>query len=227
MQSDNRHGVLLALLTDLREKDVVQEVDNLLRQKISPHEILATCQEGMRRVGRYYQEGEYYISGLIMAGEIMRQVALLLEPAFKQEMDADNLGVILLGTIKGDIHDIGKNLFKVLLRCQGFEVKDLGVDVQPDDFVIAARRTKPDIIAISSLLTVSYEILRDTIVLLKESMTAIDLSAPVMIGGGMVNANVCEFVNADYWAPDAMAGVQLCKRIAENARRRPSMAREA
>lgn len=213
MQPNNSYGVLLALLADLREKEVIKEVDNLLQQDISPYEILETCQLGMRMVGQNFSNGEYYISGLIMAGEIMRQVALLLSPAFKKELDTDKLGLVLLGTIKGDIHDIGKNLFKVLLQCQGFSVEDLGVDVLPNDFLEAVLRVKPDIIGISSLLTVSYGSLRETIAMLREAMSEQSIKVPVMIGGGMADKKICDFVDADYWAPDAMVGVQLCKQI--------------
>lgn len=213
MPANTEHAVLVALLADLREKEVVQEVRSLLQRQISPLEILETCQVGMQRVGEQYHAGKYYISGLIMAGEIMRQVALLLEPVFKQERVTESLGLVLLGTIKGDIHDIGKNLFKALLECQGFLVEDLGVDVQPSVFLEAVQRIKPDVVAISSLLTVSYNELRETITLLKENMAESEIHAPVIIGGGMTDAKLCKFVNADHWGEDAMTGVQICKQI--------------
>ena len=213
------HGVLLALLADLREKEIPKEVNNLLQKGVSPNEILATCQHGMRTVGKLYTGGEYFISGLIMAGEIMRQVAILLTPAFQKGMDSEKLGVVLLGTVKGDIHDIGKNLFKVLLQCHGFSVEDLGVDVQPNDFLDAVQRIKPDIIGISSLLTSSYESLRETISLLNDSMTELQLSIPVVIGGGMIDGKVCKFVGANCWAPDAVSGAHLCKEMVESAKK--------
>ncbi|MCB2227813.1 MAG: cobalamin-dependent protein [Desulfarculaceae bacterium] len=213
MQPQNDHGVLLALLADLREKEVSREVDNLLGQGVSPYHILETCQAGMREVGRHYSNGEYFISGLIMAGEIMRRVALMIAPAFKKELGSKKLGVVLLGTVKGDIHDIGKNLFKVLLECYGFSVLDLGVDVQPKDFLNAVKKCEPDIIGISSLLTSSYDNLRETITMLSEAMAEQGLKVPVVIGGGMSDKKVSDFVGADYWAPDAVQGVRLCKEI--------------
>ena len=213
------HDVLLALVADLREKDVAKEVENLLEKGSSPYDILATCQQGMRIVGQLFSDGEYFISGLIMAGEIMRQVALLLTPAFQKNVGSEKIGVVLLGTVKGDIHDIGKNLFKVLLQCHGFSVVDLGVDVQCKDFLDAVKRIHPDIVAISSLLTSSYEGLRETIIMLNHSIAQEQIRIPVIIGGGMIDDRVCRFVGANYWAPDAVSGAHICKELVESAQK--------
>jgi methanogenic corrinoid protein MtbC1 len=128
-------------------------------------------------------------------------------------MTGNESGNILLGTVQGDIHDIGKNIFEILLRSNGFTVTDLGVDVPPEQFVEEALRLKPDIIGFSGLLTVSYDSMKETIGQIKKLEDPSVAQTPLIIGGGIVNAMVCAHVGADYWATDAMVGVQLCKQI--------------
>jgi dimethylamine corrinoid protein len=130
-----------------------------------------------------------------------------------QKTTGNASGHILLGTVQGDIHDIGKNIFGVLLRCHGFTVTDLGVDVAPAQFVQEALQTAPDIIALSGLLTLAYDSMKETIQKINKLDNPAIAQTPFIIGGGTVNAMVCGFVGADYWAIDAMVGVQLCKQI--------------
>ncbi len=118
-----------------------------------------------------------------------------------------------MGTVKGDIHDIGKNNLSMLLTCYGFSVHDLGVDVAPSEFLLQAVQVQPEIIGLSGLLTSSYEAMAETIKLFRRSGERELSQAPIVIGGKQLNQQVCQFVGADYWVNDAMTGVRLCQEI--------------
>ncbi len=128
-------------------------------------------------------------------------------------MTAGDSGNILLGTVQGDIHDIGKNIVGVLMRCHGFTVTDLGVDVPPVEFARETLRIQPDIISLSGLLTISYDSMKETILEIRKLDDPGVARTPVLIGGGTINAMVCGFVGADYWATDAVVGMQFCRQI--------------
>jgi methylmalonyl-CoA mutase cobalamin-binding domain/chain len=167
----------------------------------------------MREVGQRYEKGEYFVAGLIMSGEIFREVVELVQPLIEQQSEGNASGRVLVGTVSGDIHDIGKNMFGMLLSCHGFDVIDLGVDVPPDVFAAKVIEKKPDIVGLSGLITASFETMKDTVTALRTQAEEHQLSFPVIIGGGMINDQVCQYVGADYWMPDAMAGVRLCEEL--------------
>jgi methanogenic corrinoid protein MtbC1 len=196
------------------------EALNLVRQRLSrgddPLSIVEDCHEGMRRVGERYEQGQYYLSGLIMAGEIFREVMELAQPFIETQISGDESGRILLGTVQGDIHDIGKNIQSMLLSCYGFTVLDLGVDVPPAEFLARATKFKPDVVGLSGLLTSSYDTMRETIALLRRSDDPIIARTQVIIGGGMLNDQVCRYTGADYWIDNSMEGVRLCQRLLAN-----------
>ena len=145
---------LIRMLTELEENNALAEVRRLLANGVDPLLIVEWSQEGMRNVGRRYEDGKYFISALIMAGEILYQVLSMVRPIMSERIQvSSHSGRILVGTVQGDIHDIGKNIFAMLLSCHGFEVMDLGVDVPPGDFVTRAFEFRPNVVAMSSLLT--------------------------------------------------------------------------
>jgi len=194
-----------------------EEALSLVRQRLDlgddPLAIVEDCHEGMRRVGERYEQGQYYLSGLIMAGEIFREVMELAQPVIEAQISGDESGRILLGTVQGDIHDIGKNIQAMLLSCYGFTVLDLGVDVPPAEFMARANRFKPDIVGLSGLLTSSYDTMRATISLLRQADDEIIAAAPVIIGGGTLNEQVRQYTGADYWIANSMEGVRLCQKL--------------
>jgi methanogenic corrinoid protein MtbC1 len=163
----------------------------------------------MRQVGLRYERNEYFLAGLIMAGEIFRQVMELLQPVVEQRVSGQASGRILLGTVEGDIHDLGKNIVNMLLSCHSFAVHDLGVDVPPAVFAQQVAQIQPDIVGLSGLLTSSYDAMRETIALLR----ARGHRVPIIIGGGQLSEEVCRFVAADHWTTDAVTGVELCQRL--------------
>jgi methanogenic corrinoid protein MtbC1 len=204
---------LATLVAELREQEVMAAIERHLAAGVSPHELLSACQKGMRLVGAMHGDGIYFIAGLIMAGEIMRQAMDLLKPLMIRSSRSKNLGRVLLGTIAGDIHDIGKNLFRDLLECHGFAVLDLGVDVPPDEFVRAAEEFKPDLVAVSALITDSFPHLRE-LVQRFEDVSGEGIKRPIiMIGGGQVDDVVHRMSGSDFWTQDAFAGVKLCERL--------------
>lgn len=209
MNAPASYTLLIEKIKTLEEAQVLALVKERIQAGDDPLRILASAQEGMRQVGSLYEQREYFISGLMMAGEIFREVMEIVEPVLVQTLSGDEAGHILLGTTQGDIHDIGKNIFKTMLQCYGFTVTDLGVDIAPQTFVEQAQTLKPDIIAMSGLLTSSYDSMRSTV----EEVRTQAAPIPFIIGGGLINANVCAYVGAQYWAIDAMVGVSLCKEI--------------
>jgi len=215
MNSTDKQAALIAAIAELDEQSALA----LVRQRIAAAEdpllILGDCQEGMRQVGERYERNQYYLAGLIMGGEIFRQVMELLQPVVESRISGRASGRILLGTVQGDIHNLGKNIVAMLLRCHEFTVYDLGVDVSPVEFAERAREIQPDIVGLSGLLTSSYEAMRETVALLRADGNR----APIIIGGGQLNEQVCQYVEADYWNTDAVVGVDLCQRLVTEAAR--------
>lgn len=211
---------LSVMVADLMEEKVLNLIRSQLEAGVSADEILAACQKGMRSVGTRHQEGQYFIAGLIWAGEIMREAVDLLRPVMTQQRTQEKLGRVLLGTIAGDIHDIGKNILRDLLECHGFTVMDLGVDVPLQDFLKAADEFKPHFIGVSALITSSFPRLRELVDMFEKAARERMTSRPViLIGGGQVDEQVFSVVGADYWAPDAMSAVHLCQRLMTNGAR--------
>ena len=212
MHDAGTHGELSTLLAELEEQAVLEMVRESLANGIEPLTIIEHCHKGMVEVGERYEGREYFISGLIMAGEIMVQVGQLVFPFLQNEVATGHVGSIVLGTVEGDIHFVGKDIFKVLVRGYGFTVHDLGIDVPASKFLASIHEFKPDILGISCLISSAYEDMADTISLLREYVPE-DLSPRAYIIGGRVDELVSREVGADFWTKDGMAGVRLCQKI--------------
>jgi methanogenic corrinoid protein MtbC1 len=213
---DDDRQTLVDLVANLQEQEVLALVESRVQRGDDPLEIVKACQEGLRQVGLRYEKQEYFLAGLIMAGEIFREVIVLVQPVIEERHNGSDTGLILLGTVQGDIHDIGKNNLILLLRSYGFTVIDLGVDVHPEEFYRQAMDIQPDIIGLSGLLTSSYDAMAETIRLIRQADNHQLDSVPILIGGSQINQDVCDFVGADYWVTDAMSGVRLCQRLLSN-----------
>jgi methanogenic corrinoid protein MtbC1 len=209
MSSIDSSATLIAAITDLQEEAALALVRRRLDAGNDPLLIIKDCKEGMRRVGVRYERKEYFLAGLIMAGEIFRQVMELLQPVVERQVSGQASGRILLGTVAGDIHDLGKNIVNMLLSCHNFVVHDLGVDVSPTAFAEQATQVQPHIVGLSGLLTSSYDAMRETVVLLRSR----GYQEPIIIGGGQLSEEVCQYVGADHWITDAVTGVELCQRL--------------
>src|SRR5512140_3367116 len=151
---------LTDLVAALDEDAVLELVSKRIAAGDDPLQIIDACNAGMQLVGQKYETGEYFVSGLIMSGEIFREVVELVQPLMEKLSDRRSQGLVLLGTVSGDIHDIGKNMTGMLLSCYGFSVVDLGVDVPPGKFAEKAIEIKPDIVGLSGLITASFETMK-------------------------------------------------------------------
>jgi dimethylamine corrinoid protein len=210
-------GTLEALRTALIELDEERTLgitSELLAQGgPTPHSILSTCQQALKVVGERYEREEYYISGLIMAGELFKEVLDLVQPSFGQSPRRDSSGTIVLGTVAKDIHDIGKNLFATSLRGFGFEVIDLGVDVSPETFLEEVKRSRADVVCLSGLIAAAFESMKQTVDLLRAHENELGYHPPVVLGGAIIDGRVCEYCGADSWSTDAMEGVRICQKL--------------
>jgi methylmalonyl-CoA mutase cobalamin-binding domain/chain len=213
---------LVTRLADLDETYVLNTVRRLLDGGCDPLSIIKDCEKAMAIVGERYESRKYYLSGLIMAGEIFQEVMSMVQPSMEERLKGNASGRVLLGTVKGDIHTIGKGIVAVALRCFGFSVEDLGVDVSPQRFVESVKDNPPDIIGLSGLITIAYTSMRETIQLLGEEARSGGPSIPVIIGGSLLTQKICDFIGADYWTKDAMQGVRICQSIVEKKRPNPS-----
>jgi methanogenic corrinoid protein MtbC1 len=185
---------LTVMIADLQEEAGLAELRALLAEGVDPKALLAACMEAMHRIGMRFESGSYFIAALIMAGEIMSCATELLSPHLTDQQAGGRGGRIMLGTIQGDIHDLGKNLFALLLKCHGIEVVDLGVDVPARVFLEQAEKQKPDMIGISCVLTTSLEHLKQAIGLLSDELPA---SGPqIVIGGTCINEQIAGHVGA-------------------------------
>jgi 5-methyltetrahydrofolate--homocysteine methyltransferase len=196
---------LVNAMADLDEIKVQELVQAGLAQGTNPTQMLDDCREGMALIGKRFESGEYYLSDLIMAGEIFKTTAatLIAQPG---GASGPAKGKVVIGTVKGDIHDIGKDIVVTMLRGAGYEVTDLGVDVPPEEFVQAARETGAPVVGMSGLVTISFDAMRDTV----DALKAAGLPVKTMIGGGPVDESVREFAHADAVGFSAQQAVNLC-----------------
>ena len=211
--TESERQILIAHVADLNENEALALVEERVAQGQDPLAIIEDCQEGLRQVGERYERQEYYLSGLIMAGEIFREVMEIVQPVIVEQFTGKETGTSLIGTVRGDIHDIGKNNLSMLLTCYGFSVHDLGVDVPPSEFLLQAIQVRPDLIGLSGLLTSSYDAMKETIDLIRMTGDPEINSIPIVIGGNQLNDQVSKYVGADYWLNDAMSGVRLCQQL--------------
>lgn len=216
---------LKKLIVSLNEVAVLQAVANLLHDGVGPQDILQCFQDSLAEIGEMYQRGEYFVSGLILSGEIMRQSMRLLMPRLvKEEGHAGRSGLIVIGTIEGDIHDLGKNMASYFLEVHGFEVVDLGVDVPPRVFLKEILQREPDAVGVSLLLTTCLEPLRRLVHLVRETYHGRP-APPIFVGGGFLSshsdaslASSMSVLGVDYVVRDAYETVNLCLTLTRRAR---------
>ena len=179
----------------------------------TPQSILNTCQQALKVVGERYERQEYYISALIMAGELIKEVLELVNPIDIENVTEGTAGTIILGTVAKDIHDIGKNLFAGALTGFGFRVIDLGVDVEPEVFLAEVERSRPDVVCLSGLIMAAFDSMKNTVTLIRAHEGQLGYRPPVVLGGAVIDGRVCQFAGADSWSTDAMEGVRICQEL--------------
>ncbi len=199
---------LANLLCELNEDEAMAQVQDRLARGDDPLGIIEECRQGMEIVGKRFEDKEYFITELIMAGEIFGDIMKELEPALKGRK-AETVGKIVIGTVQGDIHDIGKNIVSTMLSCSGFEVFDLGVDVPPEKFVEKIKEVGAPLVGLSGLMTTSFNPMKETV----EAIAKAGLrdKVKVLVGGGPVNERVVEFVGADVFGKDVTTAIELSR----------------
>jgi 5-methyltetrahydrofolate--homocysteine methyltransferase len=197
-------------MADMKEKEALQIVDELLAQGEDPQKILDLSSQAMQVVGERYQEGTYFLPELIMSGEMLRKIGEVLKPLLAQKTDTTaKLGTVVLGTVRGDIHDIGKDIVGFMLEVNGFEVVDLGIDQPEENFVTAVRENQPQVLALSGFLSVAFDSMKSTIQQVEAAGLRKDLR--IIIGGGQMDDTVRKYTGADAYGDDAMAAVAFAK----------------
>jgi methanogenic corrinoid protein MtbC1 len=204
-------GKLAKLLSDLKEPEALQFVEKTLAEGGDPMALLGEAREGMNIVGQRFATEEYFLPDLIFSGEILKGIVKMLEPHLKGKKaeKAESAGKVIIGTVAGDIHDIGKNLVVFMLDVSGFEVLDLGIDVPAQKFVDKIKESGSTVVGLSGFLTLAFDSMKDTVDAIKEAGLRDDVK--IMIGGGQMDEKVRGYTGADAYGKDAMAAVQLAK----------------
>jgi 5-methyltetrahydrofolate--homocysteine methyltransferase len=200
---------LIRALVEMQEAEALRETRQLLDEKIDPLSIIDACSKAMEAVGKRFETGEYFLPHLMMAGEMLRQISEMIKPMMGAHNTQKSRGRVLMGTVKGDIHDIGKNIVTFLLETNGFEVLDLGIDQSPERFVGAIRDFHPQVVGMSGLLTLAFDSMKETVQAIEDA--GLRSQVRIMIGGGQVTEKVKDYTGADAYGPDAVAGVRLAK----------------
>jgi methylmalonyl-CoA mutase cobalamin-binding domain/chain len=196
------------------------EVIEAIRTRIDAGEaalvLLEECRRGMAGVGERFQCGEYYLSELLLSAEIFKEAMVVIEPHLASGGSERVLGKVVLATMRGDIHDLGKNIVATLLRAHGFEVHDLGVDVPPVRLVAKVEEVQPDFVGFSALITTAFASMKEAVEMLVRNGFRHGLK--LMVGGGVTSPTVRDYVGADFQTVDAMQGVAYCLEAAGERR---------
>jgi methanogenic corrinoid protein MtbC1 len=204
--------MLRTALIELDEAQTLELTRQLLAQgRVAPMSILNACQQALKVVGERYERQEYFISGLIMAGELFKEVLDLVQAPQEETSPGTSAGTVVLGTVAGDIHDIGKNMFGTSLRGFDFKVIDLGVDVSPESFLAEVDRSRPDVLCLSGLIMTAFESMKTTVGMVRAHEAELGYRLPVVLGGAVIDGRVCQYAGADSWSTDAMEGVRICQ----------------
>lgn len=195
-------------LHDDKVLNIVNEFMNNKPTQEGANQLIKCAQEGMAIVGDMFEKGEYFVGDLIFGGELIAEIIDIIKPLISGTSNK-SMGKIVIGTVKGDLHDIGKNIFKLMLEAEGFEVYDIGIDQPVESFVEIIKEIKPDILGMSGVLTLAIDSMKNTVDALIESGLKEDLK--IIIGGNPVNKEACEHIGADAFTVNAVEGIAICK----------------
>jgi len=202
---------LFDAVVELNEKDALRIVREKVESGENPLAIIELCRKALTVVGDRYAKREYFLSELVMAAEIFREIMEIIEPIMHGQAESEKkVGRVVIGTVKGDVHNIGKNIVISMLKINNFDVYDLGVDVPPEYFVKEIEKVNPEIVGMSCLLTVGLESMKATVEAIKKA--GLRDKVKIIIGGGMVNEDVAKYVGADAYVKDVSKGIDICKR---------------
>jgi len=197
-------------LADLKEKEALKIAEDRLSAGEEPLKILEDVRLAMEIVGNRFANSEYFISDLLYSGEILKAITDMIKPKLAKAAELKRLGKVVMGTVAGDIHDIGKNIVVFMLDVNGFEVYDLGVDVPAQKFVEKIKETGASIVGLSGFLALAFDSMKQTIEAIEDA--GLRDKVKVMIGGGQITEEIRKYTGADAYGKDAMAGVSLAKK---------------
>jgi methanogenic corrinoid protein MtbC1 len=200
---------LVKTLADLKEKEALKIVEDRLNAGEDPLKILDDARRALEIVGKRFSDCEYFIPDLVYSGEILKKITDIVKPKITKAVQVKRLGKVVVGTVAGDIHDIGKNIVVFMLDVNGFEVFDLGIDVPVQKFVDTIKQTGSNVVGLSGFLTVAFQSMKDTVEAIKTA--GLRNKVKVMIGGGQIDEQIKTFTGADAYGKDAMEAVKLAK----------------
>jgi methanogenic corrinoid protein MtbC1 len=201
---------LVNAIADMKEEEALKLVKKMVEDGSEPTAILDAARDAMDIIGQRYEKGDYFLPELMLAGEMMTQIMDLIKPELAKLPAVEPLGKVVIGTVDGDIHDIGKNIVTFMLDVHGFDVRDLGVDVSPQKFVEAIGDFQPQVVGLSGFLALAFDAMKETVEAIKSA--GMRDQVKIMIGGGQVSEQVREHTGADAYGQDAMVGVSLAKK---------------
>lgn len=199
-------------LADLKEDEALAIVQERLNANSDPLVILDDARRAMEIVGKRFAESKYFIPDLVYSGEILKKINEMVKPKLAKEAETKSGGKVIVGTVAGDIHDIGKDIVVFMLDVSGFEVLDLGVDVPVQKFIEKIKESDAPIVGLSGFLTLAFDAMKQTIDAIKDA--GLRDKVKVMIGGGQITDEVVKYTGADAYGKDAMVGVTLAKKWA-------------
>jgi methanogenic corrinoid protein MtbC1 len=201
---------LTKAMAGMKEQEAISIAKDLIDKGEDPLKIFASCREAMEVVGSRFEKGEYFLPELMMAGEMLREISGLLKPLMKEgAKTGGDAGKVIIATVEGDIHDIGKDIVVLMLDVNGFDVLDLGIDVPPQKIVESIKDFKPQVVGLSGFLTVAFDSMKKTVDQIKAA--GLRDKVKIMIGGGQIDEEIKKYAGADAYGTDAMAAVQLAK----------------
>jgi 5-methyltetrahydrofolate--homocysteine methyltransferase len=200
---------LVKTLADLEEKEALKIVEDRLGAGEDPLKILDDARRAVELVGKRFSDGEYFIPDLVYSGEILKAITDMVKPKLTKAAEVKRLGKVIVGTVAGDIHDIGKDIVVFMLDVNGFEVFDLGIDVPAQKFVDKIKETGSKVVGMSGFLTLAFQSMKDTVEAIKKA--GLRNETKIMIGGGQIDDQVRSFTGADACGKDAMEAVKLAK----------------
>ncbi len=203
-------GDLANLLAELKDEADLKLVKERHNTSEDPMKKLEDSRKGMEIVGQRFASGEYFLPELVYSGELLRQINDLVKPRLKQTVATKKLGKVVIGTVAGDIHDIGLNIVDFMLDVNGFEVTNLGVDVPVEKFIQAVKDTKAPIVGLSGFLTPAFDAMKTTVEALE--VAGLRDKIKIMIGGGQMNDEIRKYAKADAYGKNAMEAVALAKK---------------
>lgn len=200
---------LINLMADMQEDETLAMVKELIASGTNPMDILDDARSAMEIVGKRFETGEYFIPDLMMAGEILRGISDIVRPLLEGGSGGTKKGKVLIGTVAGDIHDIGKDIVTFMIDVSGYDVLDIGIDVPVETFVEKIKEFKPQVVGLSGFLTLAFDSMKKTVEALEQA--GLRDSIKIMIGGGQMDDEVRKYVRADAYGKDAIAAVNLCR----------------